>query len=336
MARASAFALSLLLSLAIGLAALPADYASASATASASSTCPAGVRTACGAAQTCCPVLFSPTNFGCCPLDGAVCCGGQECCPSGHTCVNTSTYSAICVPGDGSANVSATQVCGPGPAQPASSSSLPSLVVNGDSVSIGQMPDLTTLLAGKAFVQHSPDAGGGGADDVGNGVRCAEVFWRDSMFDADPASSNWTLYSFNYGLHNLDNATAAETQYAQLLAQYADSLLARVPSPSRLLYVTTTPQMQFRVHGNTVVEDLNRLALPIMAARNIEVADLYSRVTAYCGAVYSNCSLCDDEWSPATNVTCGYHYSPQGWSWLASFMAPIYERKLAAIAAESA
>ena len=301
-----------------------------------SPTCPAGVRTACGAAQTCCPVLFSATDFGCCPLAGAVCCGGQECCPAGHACVNTSAYSAVCVPADGSANVSATQVCGPGPARAASSSApLPSLVVNGDSVSIGQMGDLVALLAGKALVQHSPDAGGGGADDVGNGVRCAENFWRDAMFDAAPAASNWTLLSFNFGLHNLDNATAAEAQYAALLAQYADSLLARVPA-SRLLYVTTTPQMQFRVHGNTVVEDLNALALPIMAARAIEVADLYSHVTAFCGAVYSNCSLCDDEYSPQTNVTCGYHYSPAGWQYLASFMAPIYERKLAAISAAEA
>ena len=297
---------------------------------SSSPTCPAGVRTACGAEQTCCEVLFSASGFGCCPRAGAVCCGGQECCPTGHTCVNTSQYSATCVPSDGSANVSATQVCGPGPALAASTSALPSLTINGDSVSLGQMGDLATLLAGKVLLQHSPDAGGGGADDVGNGVRCEEVFWRDAMFDADPASSNWTLYSFNYGLHNLDNSSAAEAEYALLLAQYADSLLARVPS-DRLLYVTTTPQMQFRVHGNTVVEDLNALALPIMAARKIEVVDLYSHVTAFCGNVYSNCSLCDDEWSPATNVTCGYHYSPEGWTYLASFMAPIYMRKIAEI-----
>ena len=307
----------------------------AAAAASASPTCPAGVQTACGASQTCCPVLFSATNFGCCPLGNAVCCGGQECCPSGHTCVNTSAYSAICVPGDGSANVSATQVCGPGPALAASTSALPSLVINGDSVSIGQMGDLGALLAGKALLQHSPNAGGGGADDVGNGVRCADNFWNDAMFDAAPAASNWTLYSFNYGLHNLDNSSAAEAQYASLLANYTDSLLARVPA-SRLIFVTTTPQMQYRVHGNTVVEDLNALALPIMAARSIEVADLYSHVTAFCGAVYRNCSLCDNEYNPQTNVTCGYHYSPAGWEYLAGFMAPIYERRLAAIAAEEA
>lgn len=299
-------------------------------------TCPAGVKTACGGAQTCCLALFSGTNFGCCPLANAVCCGGQECCPFGTSCVNTSAYSAICVPDGGGANVSATQVCGPGPKQPASASALPTLVINGDSVSIGQTPVVTALLAGTVTVQHSPDLGGGGADDVGNGMRCADNFYYDAMYDTAPAASAWSLYSFNYGLHNLDNSSAAEALYGTLLAQYADSLLARVPSPEHLVYITTTPQMHYRYVGNMVVEDLNRIAIPIMTARAIEVVDLYSHVTAFCGAVYKNCSLCDNEYDPATGVTCGYHYSPAGWAYLSNFTATAYARKLAAINASQA
>lgn len=297
--------------------------------------CPAGVSTGCGSTQTCCPVLFSGSGFGCCPLGAdAVCCGGQECCPSGTSCVNTSQYSAICVPLAGGPNVSATQVCGPGPQLPATASSgLPTIVVNGDSVSIGQMGDLQRLFEGSAFVQHSPWAGGGGADDVNNGLRCAANFWYDADYDVSPAASAWDLYSFNYGLHDLtDNSTAGVAAYSTALAAYADALLARVP-PARLVYVTTTPQMQYRVAGDTIVELLNAAAVPVMAARGIEVVDLYSHVTTLCGTVYLNCSICDNEYNPATGVTCGYHYNAEGWTYLASFTAPAYAKKLAALAA---
>jgi hypothetical protein len=78
------------------------------------------------------------------------------------------------------------------------------------------------------------------------------------------------------------------------------------PTGAKLLYVTTTPFMKDRFYGNMVVEQLNAIAVPIMQQRGIPVADLYSHVTSFCGAVYNTCSLCDDELDNVTNIYCGY------------------------------
>lgn len=94
---------------------------------------------------------------------------------------------------------------------------------------------------------------------------------------------------------------------------------------AKLAYVLTTPYMPDRYFGNMVVEQLNTIATGLMQARGIPVIDLYSRVTAFCGAVYKNCSICDNEYNPATGIYCGYHYTPQGWQYLGEFLAPIFE-----------
>lgn len=191
------------------------------------------------------------------------------------------------------------------------------MIAIGDSVSIGYTPQVATLLKASVFVQHSPWSGGGGTDDVANGVNCQEEFLRTSMYEEQA----WDLVSFNFGLHDLNNATAAEDMYAAHLTNFTDRLLR---TGSKLVYVTTTPYMPDRFFGNTVVEDLNTKAKAIMAARNIPVADLYTRVTDLCGAIYKNCSICDNEFNNATGVYCGYHYTPAGWEYLAEYLAPIF------------
>lgn len=291
----------------------------------ASPACPSGVPTACGANSTCCPVLFSGTGYGCCNLGpDAVCCGQQGCCPAGWTCVNTPPYSSACVK-DGK-QIPGTQVCEPGAQFPANHSSLPSIMVIGDSVSIGYTPQVASILANKAFVQHNPWSGGGGADDVGTGLECFESYTRDSMFE----DQRWTLVSFNFGLHNLDNSTSAEELYGQLLSNFTDKLLEKGSRLGwkQIVYVLTTPYMPDRYLGNMVVEDLNRIATGIMQERNIPIADLYTRVTDLCGQVYKNCSICDNEYNPQTGIYCGYHYTSAGWTYLAEYLAPFYSKYL--------
>ena len=123
-------------------------------------TCPAGVKTACPPGSTCCNIFMSISGFGCCNLPNASCCPHtgteQGCCPQGTKCVTTGAYSAVCEPLGGGPNVSALQVCTPGAQFPPSSSSLPSVITIGDSVSEGYQPVLAQALAQQAFVQHSP------------------------------------------------------------------------------------------------------------------------------------------------------------------------------------
>lgn len=136
---------------------------------------------------------MSQSGYGCCNLPGAVCCGEQSCCPAGTTCLNTPPYSSVCVTAS-NATIAATQVCTPG-AQNPPSKTLPSMIAIGDSVSIGYTPVVISALAGKIDVQHSPWAGGGGADDVGNGFACQRYFLRTAAYQ--PAK--WDMISFNFG-----------------------------------------------------------------------------------------------------------------------------------------
>lgn len=141
---------------------------------------------------------MSQSGYGCCNLPGASCCPAssttQGCCPAGTTCVLTGAYSATCVPSSGGANVSAVQVCTPGAHYPPSST-LPSVITIGDSVSEGYQPVVTDALKSFAFVQHSPWSTGGGADDVGNGLNCEEAFLRTAMWE----EARWDAITFNFG-----------------------------------------------------------------------------------------------------------------------------------------
>ena len=170
------------------------------------------------ATATCCHHNFSKTGMGCCPMPNAVCCAGSYglCCPAAHTCVSTGTFSGTCKPNAAAAEMptgappppnlftgGAPQVCTPGPLEPPSKT-LPSAIIIGDSVSIGYTPHVISKLVGKVQVQHSPSAGGGGADDTPYGSQCilgqsaghTENFIRTAKYEL----AKWDVITFNFGL----------------------------------------------------------------------------------------------------------------------------------------
>jgi hypothetical protein len=62
----------------------------------------------------------------------------------------------------------------------------------------------------------------------------------------------------------------------------------------------------------------NALAVKTVRAHGVlAIDDLYTAITAICGAVYRNCSLCDDESQFHPQGQCGYHYTGAGWKVLA-------------------
>jgi len=282
--------------------------------------CPAGVNTACAGdgSQTCCPIFMSQSGWGCCNLPGASCCPQsattQGCCPAGTSCVLTGPYAATCVPSaGGGANLSATQVCTPGARLPPSATQ-PSVIMIGDSVSEGYQPVVTANLSKVAFIQHSPWSTGGGADDVNNGLNCEEAFLRTAMY----APAKWDLITFNFGLHDLGGTDG----YESALVNFTRRLTA---TGAKLAFVSTTPFMPDHYHGNTIVEQLNAIAQRVVAAAGVPYLDLYHHVTAYCGANYTACDICDDESSlwPAgpAGAHCGYHYTAAGYSYLSEFLS---------------
>lgn len=163
---------------------------------------------------------------------------------------------------------------------------------------------------------------GGGADDVNNGNNCEDAFLRTSLYE----EANWTLISFNFGLHDLYNDSKSEAEYEVALTNFTNRLLK---TSSKLVFISTTPYMPYRYYGNTVVEDLNAIAQRVVSKVGIPYADLYHHITAYCGAVYSFCDICDNESSfwPANSppgANCGYHYTDSGYAYISEFLSPIF------------
>ena len=260
------------------------------------------------AGATCCPHSFSSTKWGCCPMPNAVCCAGSYglCCPADHTCEKTGAYSGLCKPK--SVDVAAArdaqllheappppnlftggapQVCTPGAIQPPSQT-LPSAIVIGDSVSIGYTPHVAAKLAGKVQVQHSPSAGGGGADDTPYGAQCilgesaghTESFLRTARYEP----VKWGVILFNFGLHDMEtNATGGAHSLANYSAQLTAIAEKLQGTGSKLLYVATTPFMPYTSLGDPIVPKLNAAAKLIMDAKRIPIIDLWGHVVAKCG-----------------------------------------------------
>ena len=221
------------------------------------------------------------------------CDNGTSVCPSTSTCCHHQ-YS----PSGWGCTVNST-CCLLGPAKPPSTT-LPNCLVLGDSVSIGYTPHVIAHLSQDCLVQHTPwDVSDGGAGSTGYGLACLEIFLKT----AAQQSIKWDVIHFNFGLHNLNNDTAAEELYAQQLANITDRLMA---TGAKLQYGTTTPFMPDYLVGNQVVEQLNTNARAIMDARKVGVVDLYQRVVQYCGPLpYKSCKICRLD-------PCSAHYTSDG------------------------
>lgn len=185
-----------------------------------------------------------------------------------------------------------------GPAEPPSTT-LPNVLVIGDSVSIGYVGVVANELKDVAKVQHGPwDVSDGGAGDTANGVACLDRY----LVTQTQASVKWDLITFNFGLHNLDNSSRCESLYHDQLLNITTRLAAL---KTKMLYITTTPYMPLRTIGNMAVEDMNSIAGKMATENKIPILDLYSSVTDVCGKVYTDCKIC-------RKTPCSYHYNNDG------------------------
>lgn len=125
---------------------------------------------------TVCAAAYSGNGEGCCPYENATCCPNkQTCCPAGTTCQDTGGYNTVCVGARANETVGLS-VCKSGAKNPFSTT-LPNVLIIGDSVSIGYTPLVATAMAKIALVQHSPfDTRDGGAEETAYGVQCLDQF----------------------------------------------------------------------------------------------------------------------------------------------------------------
>jgi hypothetical protein len=170
--------------------------------------------TACPPHATCCHQRWAPGagSWGCIDNDAwgsaaaagpATCCGNNyTACPAAHTCADSGRGAMVvstCHPrgGGGGDTVIGRQVCKQGAPLPLSST-LPNILIVGDSVSIGYTPLIASYMASEAFVQHSPWGGDGGAEEAAYGVQCLDYLLRAP--DGTPLSPD--VLMFNWGLHS--------------------------------------------------------------------------------------------------------------------------------------
>jgi len=279
----------------------------------------------CTAGTTCCPAAYADTGYGCCPYSNAVCCPNkQTCCEAGSTCVDDGAYLTTCTAMSG--NKTGLSVCKTGPITPPSTI-LPNVMIMGDSVSLGYTPHVSSGLATKGQVVHTPNGGDGGAEETAYGIQCLDFFLASSLQKPYPAN----VILFNWGLHNYGNSTVPgqggpASEYRPQLQEIVTKLSAYAKSKNiKLLWASTTPVPSSTVDNDVVVK-LNGEASDIMTKFDIPQVDLYSQVIKYCGPVpYWNCDL-----SLNTMGQPNVHYTDKGYQYLASFLVPVIEKVLAA------
>jgi hypothetical protein len=92
--------------------------------------------------------------------------------------------------------------------------------------------------------------------------------------------------------------------------------MRRLQPQAKLVWATTTPYMPDKTTGNFAVEQQNAIAATIMTANAIPSVDLYARVVARCGSLYTHCDICDDESRYHPGIYCGYHYTAEGFAYI--------------------
>jgi len=199
----------------------------------------------------------------------------------------------------------------------------------GDSVTNGQSGLVASKLKDVCQVQKII------GNDAGGESGCWPISSASPMGDA----IDWDIIHFNEGLHSLYprvNNSKDLAIWADQLANFTTQMQAAHPKAT-FIYATMTPMMvekwdtrpeKFR----NDVEDKNAVAVKTVQANGVtRIHDLYHVVTDVCGAVYKNCTLCDDESKYRPGIECGFHYSAQGWEVIATSTAATIRAALNAL-----
>ena len=194
-----------------------------------------------------------------------------------------------------------TAACGPGGGapKPANSTKLTLLVI-GDSISIGWSPVLFPLLP-QYDCQHIPTNAGAAK----KGALCTKAWLGGS-------AAPWDVVLVNFGLHSLDRqrlpdgSSVLNTTEAETLANYTSEVRAIATlvkqHAKRVIWVDTTPVPLKVASGperhNADVITFNAAANAIMAELQIPTSDVYGAVMEVCPATsgapdhtYTSCKL---------------------------------------------
>lgn len=201
---------------------------------------------------------------------------------------------------------------------------LPNVLILGDSISIGYNLQVRHLLKGKANVYRPMSTNG--KRRVNCGGTTSGVQHIDAWLAAE---SHWDVIHFNWGLHDLKHVKTAGTNEKSndpedptqaTLEEYAENLQVLVgklkATDAKLMFATTTPVVPGTLNPLRIPETVvryNETAMPIMAANDIQVNDLYGYVLPHL-----------DEWQLPKNC----HFTTAGADELAKQVAMAIETVL--------
>lgn len=145
---------------------------------------------------------------------------------------------------------------------------LPSILVIGDSISIGYDPTVRNAMKGAANIIHNP---GNGADTRYGVAKIDEWLYRE-----------WDVIHFNWGLHDLkrlDGANVGVTisDYKTNLQHIINRMRTFNPN-AKLIFATTTPYPDgvSPIRHQADAKAYNDAAKEVMTANNIDVNDLHA------------------------------------------------------------
>lgn len=176
-------------------------------------------------------------------------------------------------------------------------SSLPKVLIIGDSISIGYTPFVKQALEGRAVVERNE----GNAGPTIRGLKHIDEWLGDTA---------WDVIHFNFGLHDMkyvsdsDELVAVEEGHQWIpFEQYADNLnqiVQRLKATSaKLIFATTTPVpegVKGRVPGDHV--KYNEAALAVMMANGVLVNDL--------------CAVIETDREAKGGIPADVHYTEEG------------------------
>lgn len=145
---------------------------------------------------------------------------------------------------------------------------LPKVLLIGDSISAGYAPDVEKLLRDKAKAVHECDLGIGTAYTV-------QALENESL-EKLLAIADWDIIHFNFGLNDFEGKRVSAEQYEQNLREIVRKLKT---AKCKLIWCSTTPIVPGKLSSNRDFRDVvryNDVAQKIMEENKIPINDLYS------------------------------------------------------------
>ncbi|PZX54875.1 SGNH/GDSL hydrolase family protein [Algoriphagus chordae] len=193
----------------------------------------------------------------------------------------------------------------------------PTVLIIGDSISIGYTPFVKEHFAGKASIVHNP----GNAQHTGTGLeKIAEWLGEE---DWDIVQFNWGLWDLAYrhpdakAYGNRDKVNGKVTYTVDEYAANLDSLVTYIKSKTdaKLIFVTTTYVPSEEVGRFTSdVKKYNTAAKKIMKKHGVIVNDIYKKSIKI-----------HKEYGVGSNDV---HYRPEGYQMLSESISSFLEKEL--------